>query len=160
MPVTISINLPQKHFYVVKEDLVKIDEMADEKIMRDGYYWDRYDEYYKVKTYSFAVSWELLGLIGNRTIKLGEFFSDAEVERFPFNFYYKSTASENRSVFLSTWESSINPSLLHDFLERLIQSKHYIQLAGQDKQQIRKLILLSKIMMKYSIRLDICSDPD
>ncbi|MCD0472294.1 hypothetical protein [Flavobacterium sp. JAS] len=160
MPVTLNLQLPQKEFYVFKNDLESINSIADFIIAGENSYWDQYNELYKDNNYLFELSWELYDLITNESIQLKQFYGEKEIEKFPFNFYHQKSNPEDRRVFLSSWENTINPFLLNDFLNKIIPSPIYNTLNEETKTQISKIVTLTEIAMKYAIRISITTDPD
>lgn len=160
MPVTLNLQLPKKEFYVFRNDLVNINEIADFIIPGDEFHWDYRDELYKNNNYLFELSWEFYDLITNESVELKQLYGEKEIEKFPFNFYYEKSSPEDRRVFLSSWENTINPYLLNDFLNRILQSTYYNDLNEETQTQITNIIKLTEIAMKYSVRIGIVADPD
>ncbi|MCR4033632.1 MULTISPECIES: hypothetical protein [Flavobacterium] len=160
MPVTLNLQLPKKEFYVFKEDLENIQSIADFTIAGDEFHWDYYDELYKNNNYLFELSWEFYDLITNESIELKQFYGEKEIEKFPFNFYYEKSNPEDRRVFLSSWENTINPFLLNDFLNKILNTDYYNDLNEETQTQINKIIKLTEIGMKYAVRIGITVDPD
>ncbi|MBP4136689.1 hypothetical protein [Flavobacterium geliluteum] len=160
MPVTLNLQLPQKEFYVFKNDLEDIKSIADFIIPGDDFYWNNNDELYKNNNYLFELSWEFHDLITNESVELKQLYGEKDIEKFPFNFYYQKSNPEDRRVFLSSWENTINPYLLNDFLNKIVQSDFYSNLKEETQNQITKTIKLTEIAMKYSVRIGITIDPD
>ncbi|KFF06677.1 hypothetical protein [Flavobacterium reichenbachii] len=160
MPITLNLQLPQKEFYVFKNDLENIKSIADFIIPGDDFHWNYYDELYKNNNYLFELSWEFHDLITNESVELKQFYGEEDIEKFPFNFYYEKSNPEDRRVFLSSWENTINPYLLNDFLHKIVQSDLYNDLNQETQNQITKTIKLTEIAMKYAVRIGITIDPD
>lgn len=160
MPITLNLQLPQKDFYVFKNDLESINSIADFIIPGENSHWDQYDELYKDNNYLFELSWEFYDLITNESVTLKQFYGEKEIEKFPFNFYYEKSNPEDRRLFLSSWENTINPFLLNDFLNKIVPSTIYNDLNEETQNQISKVLTLTEIAMKYAIRIGITADPD